>query len=156
MKDYVPFMDKHPELLLVPTTSVNVGISNFQRKFDYVQNLDRKGDNGRMEKFHLLVKDEKYGVLFRSYGLFNDVSQIVLPAVFDSISFLYKRNKAFGAIVCKNGKYGLFFWEYGIFKDDVFSVPEEYDSMAVIENNRIKGIKSDVITYFDETGHVLK
>lgn len=156
MEDYIPFMDQYPELQLVPTTSINIGISNFQKKFDYVQDLNRKNKSGAKELFHLLVKDGKYGVLLHSSGLFSDTSSVALPAIHDSIEFLYKKNKSFGAIIQKNGKFGLFFWEYGLLANKKFYVPTEYDSMEVLDNKRIKGIKNNIITYFDETGHVLK
>lgn len=156
MNDYVPFMDLHPELNLVPTTSVNINISNFQSRFDYVQDINRKGENGQKEVFHLLVKDAKYGVLLHSSGLFSDTSSVALPAIHDSIEFLYKKHKSFGAIIQKEGKFGLFFWEYGILTNKKYAVPTEFDSMEVMESKRIKGVKDNTITYFDETGHVLK
>ena len=156
MNDYVPFMDLHPELNLVPTTSVNINISNFQSRFDYVQDINRKGENGQKEVFHLLVKDAKYGVLLHSSGLFSDTSSVALPAIHDSIEFLYKKHKSFGAIIQKGGKFGLFFWEYGILTNKKYAVPTEFDSMEVMESKRIKGVKDNTITYFDETGHVLK
>lgn len=94
--------------------------------------------------------------MLHSSGLFSDTSSVALPAIHDSIEFLYKKNKSFGAIIQKNGKFGLFFWEYGLLANKKFYVPTEYDSMEVLDNKRIKGIKDDIITYFDETGHVLK
>ena len=156
MNDYVPFMDLYPELNLVPTTSVNINISNFQSRFDYVQDLNRKGKNGIKEVFHLLVKDGKFGLLLHSPGVFSDTDSVALPAIYDSIQFLYKKGKSFGAIVKQNNKYGLFFWEYGILANSKYSVPTEYDSMECMDNKRIKGIKDNNVTYFDETGHVLK
>lgn len=156
MEDYIPFMDQYPELRLVPTTSINIGISNFQEKFDYVQDLNRKNKSGEKEHFHLLVKDGKFGVLLHSSGLFSNTSSVALPALHDSIEFLYKKNKSFGAIIQKGGKFGLYFWEYGVLTNKRYIVPTEFDSMAVMENKRIKGIKDNTVTYFDETGHVLK
>lgn len=156
MNDYTPFMDKYPELQLIPTTSVNIGIRNFQNRFDYVQDLNRKNKNGTKEQFHLLVKDGKFGILLYSSGLFSDTKSIALPAIYDSIKYLYKKNRSFGAIVEKKGKYGLFFWEYGMLANFKYEVPVEYNSMEVLDNKRIIGLKNDDITYFDETGHVLK
>lgn len=156
MNDYVPFMDKYPELKLVPTTSVSIGISNFQRKYDYVQDLNRRGETSNKEFFHLLVKDGKYGVLLHVPGVFSETNSIALPAIYDSIEFLYKRNKAFGAIIQKNGKFGIYFWAYGTFRNKKYMVAAEYDSMEILDNKRIKAIKDDSVTYFDETGHVLK
>ena len=156
MEDYIPFMDQYPELQLVPTTSINIGISNFQKKFDYVQDLNRKNKSGAKELFHLLVKDGKYGVLLHSSGLFIDTSSVALPAIHDFVEFLYKKKRSFGAIIQKGGKYGLFFGEYGVLTNKKYIVPTEFDSMEVMENRRIKGVKDNTITYFDETGHVLK
>lgn len=156
MEDYIPFMDQYPELQLVPTTSINIGISNFQKKFDYVQDLNRKNKSGAKELFHLLVKDGKYGVLLHSSGLFSDTSSVALPAIHDFVEFLYKKKRSFGAIIQKGGKYGLFFGEYGVLTNKKYIVPTEFDSMEVMENRRIKGVKDNTITYFDETGHVLK
>lgn len=156
MKDYTPFMDLHPELKLVPTTSVYINISNFQNRFDYVQDFNRKENNGSKENFHLLVKDGKFGVLLHSSGFFYDTDSIALQAIYDSINFIYRWNKSFGAIVEKNGKFGLIFWEYGLISNDMYSVPIEYDSMEIIENKRIKAIKGNTIVYFDMTGHILK
>ena len=53
--DYEPFPDKYPELNLVPTTMISCSISNLSGKFDYVQDFNRKGENGRKDNFHLLV-----------------------------------------------------------------------------------------------------
>lgn len=149
-------MDQYPELQLVPTTSINIGISNSQKKFDYVQDLNRKNKSGAKELFHLLVKDGKYGVLLHSSGLFSDTSSVALPAIHDFVEFLYKKKRSFGAIIQKGGKYGLFFGEYGVLTNKKYIVPTEFDSMEVMENRRIKGVKDNTITYFDETGHVLK
>lgn len=156
MNDYIPFMDKYPELKLVPTTSVSIGISHFKDKYDYVQDLNRKGKTGSKENFHLLVKNERYGVLLHFSRLFGETNSIALPAVYDSIEFIYKRDKAFGAIIQKNEKFGLYFWAYGTFRNDKYMVAIEYDSMVVLDNKRIKAIKDDYVTYFDETGHILK
>jgi len=159
--DYKPFLDKHPELELVPTTMVNCSISNLSDKYDYVQEFNRKGENGRKEYFHLLVNvvegDGKYGVLYHKSGFWGDSDSIALQAVYEEIEFLYKRGNSFAAIVKREGKYGLFFWEYNaLFFNETFSVPTEYDSMVLLESNRIKGIKDGKIIYFDLTGHVLK
>lgn len=153
MEDYIPFMDLHPELKLIPTTSVQVNIGGFKNKFDYVQDFNR---NGGKEKFHLLVKDFKFGLMLHSSGFFSNTDYIALPAVYESIDFLYKREKSFGAIVKQSGKYGLFFWKYGAIRNEKFAVPIEYDSMVALDNKRIKAIKNDKVVYFDETGHVLK
>ena len=156
MNDYTPFMDLHPELHLVPTTSVNVDINKFHQKFDYVQDLNREEDKNQRAIFHLLVKDGKFGVLLHVPTLFSETNCVALPAVYDSIDFIYKREKTFGAIVEKNGKFGLFFWAYGVLSKKTYSVSPEYDSMEILENRRIRGIKNDIVTYFDETGHILR
>ena len=157
MNDYIPFMDLHPELNLVPATSYDLNVKNFQNRFDYVQDIKRKDADGNEEIFHLVVKDGKFGVLMHVAGLFSDTDRIALPAEYDSVQFLYKRGKAFGAIVEKKGKFGLFFWEYfSMFYINEYSVPAEYESMQPLGNMRIKGIKDNSITYFNETGHVLK
>ena len=134
MNDYTPFMDQYPELQLVPTTSINISISNFQKKFDYVQDLNRKNKSGVKEHFHLLVKDGKFGVLLYSSGLLSDTNSVALPAIYDSIVFLYKKNKSFGAIIQKGGKFGLFFCEYGYLASKKHTVPTEFDSMEVMEH----------------------
>lgn len=156
MNDYIPFMDQHPELKLVPATSVKTKIKNFPNRFDYVQDLNRKGDKGSKELFHLLVKDGKFGVLMHSSGLFSSTDSIALPAVYDSVFFLFKKEKSFGAIIQLKGKFGLYFWEYGSFKNSHYTVQPEYDSMELLDNKRLKGVKDGNITYFDETGHILK
>ncbi len=156
MNDYIPFMDLHPELQLIPTSSVNVGLRNFQSKFDYVQDLKRKNRSGAQEQLHLLVKNGKYGVLLHSSSWFNDITEVVLPAIYDSIDFLYKSKRSFGAIIQKDGKYGLFFWQYGLVINKKHEVSTEFDSMEVLGNKRVKGVKNNIVTYFDETGHVLK
>lgn len=97
MNDYVPFMDLHPELELIPTSRVKIGISNFQEQYDYVQNFKRKR-NKHKELFHLLIKNGEYGVLLHESGPFG-VDSIALNAEFDSIDFTYKAYRTFGAIV---------------------------------------------------------
>lgn len=163
MEDYVPFMDKHPELKLKPTTDVDniIRISNFSRKYDYIQDLNRKGENGKNESFHLIVivgtngdKDTKFGILYHRMGSLSDC--VALPALYESIEFLYKKEKAFAVIMKCNGKYGLFFWEYNFFVNKTYTVAAEYESMEVLSNKRIKGIKNGKVIYFDKTGHVLK
>lgn len=156
MNDYIPFMDLHPELMLVPASSVNIGVRDFQRRFDYVQDLNRKDAKGGKETFHLLVKDGKFGVLLYTAGFFRTMACVALPAVYDQVIFLYKKGKAFGAIVQHQGKFGLNFWEYGAFLNKKYSVPAVYDSLELLENGRIMGVKDGNITYFDPTGHVLK
>lgn len=156
IKDYIPFMDVYPELELVPTTSVNIPIFNFSKKYDYIQNIERKGDNGHKETFHLLVKDRKFGVLYYNTSSIFDKIKVALPASYDSIEFLGKKKKAFVALVKCTEKYGLFFWKYGFLTNDTLSIPTEYDSLEFLNNNRIKGIRNGQITYFDETGHILK
>lgn len=156
MNDYTPYLDLHPELELVSSATVRIGIRNFQQRFDYVQDLNRKSKNGKKEVFHLLVKDGKLGLLLYSCGLFCTTVKIVLPAIYDDIKFLYKCKKSLGAIVEQNRKFGLFFWEYGVVSNKSYSVPVEYDSLERLENKRIKGVKDNNIIYFDETGHVLK
>lgn len=155
MNDYIPLMDKYPELQLVPTARVTIDIPKFQNKFDYVQNLDRVVQN-KKEKFHLVVKDNKFGVLFYAFGIFFDKKDIALPAKYEHIEYLYKINRSFGAIVQRDGKFGLYYWAYGLLRNENYSVLAEYDSMELLENKRIKGIKNDTVTYFDFTGQVLK
>lgn len=158
--DYEPFSDKYPELNLVPTTLVSCSISNLSGKFDYVQDFNRKGENGRKENFHLLVNViegvGKYGVLYHHSGFWGDTDSIALQAEYEEIIFLYKSEKSFAAIVKREGKYGLFFWEYCMFINNTFSVAAEYDSMVLLDNKRIKGVKNGKVVYFDQTGHILK
>lgn len=158
--DYKPFPDTHQDLNLVSTTIVSCTISNFSGKFDYVQDFNRKGENGRKENFHLLVNViegvGKYGVLYHYSGFWGDTDSIALPAEHEEIEFLNKREKSFAAIVKRDGKYGLFFWEYSMFINNTFSVAVEYDSMVLLDNKRIKGVKNGKVVYFDQTGHVLK
>lgn len=156
VEDYVPFMDLHPELKLVPTTIVDCQIGNFSGKYDYVQDFNRKTENGRIENFHLLVKDAKYGVLYHRDGLFDVIDKIALQAIYDSIDFIYKEEKSFAAIVKHKGKYGLFLWKSGFIFNYTFSIPTEYDSMKMLANNRIVGVKNGRTTYFDQTCHPLK
>lgn len=158
--DYKPFPDKYPELNLVPTTTISCSISNLSSKFDYVQDFNRKGDGGRKEHFHLLVNVVegvgKYGVLYHHSSFWGDTDSIALQAEYEEITFLYKREKSFAAIVKREGKYGLFFWEYSMFINSTYSVAAEYDTMTLLDNNRIKGVKNGKVVYFDQTGHVLK
>ena len=94
--DYKPFPDKHPELNLVPTTTISCSISNLSGKFDYVQDFNRKGDGGRKEQFHLLVNViegvGKYGVLYHHSGFWGDTDSIALQAEYEEITFLYKKD----------------------------------------------------------------
>lgn len=46
---------------------------------------------------------------------FVKIDEVALPAIYDSIEFIYKIDKSFGAIVSKEGKFGLSFWEHGSF-----------------------------------------
>lgn len=155
MNDYTPFMDLHPELKLIPTTRVRIGISDFQSRFDYVQDFNRK-ERDRKDNFHLIVKNGKYGVLLHDPGVLGDVDSIALNGEYDSIEFVYKAYRSFCAIVKKDEKYGLVFWTYGRWRDKVYIVTPEYDSMILLGNGRFKGIKDDSVVYFDETGHILK
>ena len=158
--DYKPFPDKHPELNLVPTTTISCSISNLSGKFDYVQDFNRKGDGCRKEQFHLLVNViegvGKYGVLYHHSGFWGDTDSIALQAEYEEITFLYKKEKSFAAIVKREGKFGLFFWEYSMFINNTYSVAAEYDTMNLLDNRRIKGVKNGKVVYFDQTGHVLK
>ena len=56
----------------------------------------------------------------------------------------------------REGKFGLFFWEYSMFINNTYSVAAEYDTMNLLDNRRIKGVKNGKVVYFDQTGHVLK
>lgn len=156
IREQIPFMDLHPELKLVPTTCVQVKVWNFRSRFDYVQDFNRKSADGHVEKFHLLVKDGKYGILLHSTIFFGTTDEVALPAEYTSIEFIYKVDKSFGVIVSKEEKYGLYFWEHGSFMNKKFSVPTEYDKIEQIDNKRIKGTKDNIVVYFDITGHILK
>lgn len=158
MKEHTPFMDLHPELDLVPASLVSIPIYRFCDKFDYVQNLSRKSSNSKKDNFYLLVKGGKFGVLYyySGFGLFNVTAKVALDAQYDSLKFIYKQNKSFGAIVTLNGKYGLFFWELGIFGSKKLAIPVEYDFMELFGGDRVKAIKGDQLLYFDITGRILK
>lgn len=156
MNELIPFMDLHPELKLVPTTCTSVNIRNFQKKFDYVQDFNRKSDNESKEYFHLLVKDGKYGIMLHTSSFLSKIDEVALPAIYDSIEFIHKIDKSFGAIVSKEGKFGLSFWEHGSFFNRTHNVPIEYDVIENLDNKRIKAIKGETIVYFDITGHILK
>lgn len=156
MIDYTPYIDQHPELHLVPSSTVSVAIWNFKERVDYVQDLNLKDKDGKRSRFFLVVKDGKQGVLYHHVGFPRNPDHIALPTLYDSIEFLYKRGNSFGAIVKKCGKFGLFFWKLGVFINYKHVVQTEYESMDRLQNNRIRGVKDNTIMYFDETGHILK
>ena len=75
-KDYVPFMDRYPELKLRPVTEFQMHpkISGY----DYVQDLKLQGSKAPHGCFYLTVKDAKFGVYMFDSGFFFDTSSIVL------------------------------------------------------------------------------
>lgn len=155
MTDYIPFMDKHPELKLRPVTEFPE--HDKIRNCDYVQDLRLRGSKAPCGHFYFVVKNEKYGVyLFDPAWIWSDTTSLALKPEYDSIEILYYGNRFFSAIVGKNGKYGFYSWKYGCIFNDTYIVPTEYDSFVKLDNSRLKAVKNNTITYFDSTGHVLK
>lgn len=155
MTDYIPFMDKHPELKLRPVTEFPNHVKI--RDCDYVQDLRLRGNNAPHGHFYFVVKNEKYGVyLFDPSWILTDTTSLALKPEYDSIEILHHGSRFFSAIVSKNGKFGLYFWKYGYLFNDTHVVPTEYDSLVKLDNSRFKAIKDDVVTYFDSTGHIMK
>jgi hypothetical protein len=153
-EDYVPLMDKYPELKLRPTTE----FTDHEKiqSFDYVQDLKLKGDKALHGYFYLIVRDGKYGVYMYDPGLFCRTTSVALKPIYDSIEFISETGQSFGAIVVKSGKYGMVFWTYGPIFNDKFEVPAEYDFLEKVDNTRFRAIKNNAVTYFDAAGHKLK
>ena len=154
INDYVPFMDKYPELKLRPVTEFpnHPKISNY----DYVQDLRLKGKKAPQGYFYFTVKDEKYGIYMFDRGLFDNTTSVVLTPEYERIEVLFYDSRTIGVIVKKNGKYGLFYWTYGFFSNDTTVIRCEYDSFERIEGGRYKAVKDNTVTYFDASAHVLK
>lgn len=155
MNDYIPFMDKHPELKLRPITefSEHYKISHC----DYVQDLRLRGEKAPCGNFYFVAKNEKFGLyLFDHSWILPDTTSLALKPEYDSIEIIGYGDRWFSAIVCKNGKFGYYFWEYGCIFNSTYIVPTEYDSFTKINSSRLKAVKDNTITYFDSTGHVLK
>lgn len=155
INDYVPFMDRFPELKLRPVTEFpeHVKICDC----DYVQDMRLRGKKAPCGNFYFVVKNEKFGLyLYDHSWILSDTTSLALKPEYDSIQILYYGDRFFSAIVCKEGKYGLYFWTYGYFSNDTYVVPTEYDSFVKLDNSRFKAVKDNVVTYFDATGHVLK
>ena len=152
--DYVPFMDRYPELKLRPVTEFQMHpkISGY----DYVQDLKLQGSKAPHGCFYLTVKDAKFGVYMFDSGFFFDTSSIVLRPQYDSIEIVSHQNRSCVAIICKEGMYGMYFWTYGSFFNDTFTVPTEYNELHRESATRYKAVKGNQVVYLDATGHVLK
>lgn len=155
IKDYVPFMDKYPELKLKPVTA-------FQNhcvisEFDYVQDLNLSGPNALHGCFYLIVKSGRFGLYMYDSGILFEKASVVLKPVYETIDFLWFRGRSVGVIVKYNGKYGLCFWSYGYLEDEKLLIAPEFDQIEIIvDNSRLRAIKNGVVTYYDFSGHVLK
>lgn len=153
--DYVPFMDRYPELKLRPVTEFPDHVK--VHGCDYIQDLRLRGKKAPCGNFYLVVKNEKFGLYMCDHSwIFSDTTSLALKPEYDSIQILRYSDRYFRAIVCKNGKYGLYFWTYGFFSNDTYVIPTDYDSFVLLDNSRFKAVKDNVVTYFDATGHVLK
>ena len=160
INDYAPLPDVFPDLNLVLASRVQVnGIKNFAQTFDYVQELRRKNKNGY---FYLLAKVVSagyalWGVLYHYSTLFRTTDRVALPANYESIDFIYIADEAFSAIVKLDGKYGIFCWQYRRFASNSGRMAVSgYDTMFLMDNGRVKGVKDGNVTYFDVWGHVLR
>lgn len=154
-KDYVPFMDRYPELKLRPVTEFPDHVK--VHGCDYIQDLRLRGKKAPSGNFYLVVKNEKFGLYMCDHSwIFSDTTSLALKPEYDSIQILHYSDRSFRAIVCKNGKYGLNFWTYGYFSNDTYVISPEFDSFVLLDNSRFKAVKDNVVTYFDATGHVLK
>lgn len=154
MNDYIPFMDRFPELHLRPVTEF-LGHSKIQ-KYDYVQDLRLTGVKAPNGLFYIIVKDGKFGLYMYSPSLIYDTCTIALKPIYDSIEFIYYQEKNFGAVVQLNGKYGMIFWGYGILMNGKETIKCIYDSIVRVENGRYKAIKNNQVTYFNSAGQILK
>lgn len=47
--------------------------------------------------------------MLHTSSFLSKIDEVALPAIYDSIEFIYKIDKSFGAIVSKDGKFGLSF-----------------------------------------------
>lgn len=92
--------------------------------------------------------------MLHTSSFLSKIDEVALPAINDSIEFIYKIDKSFGAIVSKDEKFGLSFWEHGSFFNRTHNVLIEYDVIENLDNKRIKAIKDETIVYFDITGHI--
>lgn len=154
MKDYIPFMDKYPELNLRPVTEFPE--HSKIRHCDYVQNLNLTGLKAPQGYFYLIVKNAKFGIYMFDRGLLSDTTSLVLPPQYEYIVFVKNRRRSCAVIVRKGGKYGMFFWTYSCFFNDTYVVSAEYDEIKEIEGGRYRAVKQNQVVYFDSTGHVLK
>lgn len=154
IKDYVPIMDKYPELKLRPTTE----FSSHSRiaGYDYVQNLVLTGDKAPHGYFYLIVQNGLFGVYMVDYGFFSDTTTIAIKPKYDWIDIYYSKERHFRAVVKKDGKYGMILWTYGHMSNDKYEVPTIYDSIERVDVGRFKAIKNNEIVYFDFAGKVLK
>jgi len=156
INDYTPFMDLYPELQLLPTSDFKNQISGIS-EFDYIQDINRKDADGELEKFHLIVKDRKFGIYLYSSGCAWTVDEIVLSPEYDyPIVFTRKEGMSFSAILKQKGKYGMLFWKYGLFINNFYVIKTEYDSIEKLNETRYKAIKGNTVVYFDRNGQVLK
>lgn len=156
INDYTPFMDLYPELKLLPTSDFKNQISGIS-DFDYIQDVNRTDSDGKLENFHLIVKDRKFGIYLYSSGCVWTVDEIVLSPEFDyPIVFTRKEEMSFSAIIKKNGKYGMLFWNYGFLKNKFYAIKTEYDSIEKLNETRYKAIKGNTVVYFDRNGQILK
>lgn len=155
INDYVPFMDRYPELKFRPVTEFPSHVKIHE--CDYVQDLRLRGKKAPCGNFYFVVKNEKFGLYMYDHSwILSDTTSLALKPEYDSIQILNYGDRSFCAIVCKEGKYGLLFWTYGYFSNDTYAVPTEYDSFVKLDNSRFKAVKDNMVTYFDATGHVLK
>lgn len=155
INDYVPFMDKYPELKLRPTSEFP-GHGCIQ-KYDYVQNLNLRDQDIPGGCFYLIVQDGLFGLLMFDRGIFWDSETIAMYPVYENIEIYYLSGRSFRAIVKKDGKYGFVLWSYNEFCfNDVYETPIVYDSITKINDKRFKAIADGNVVYFDMTGKVLR
>lgn len=154
MNDYIPFMDRYPELKLRPVTEFS-GHTKIQ-KYDYVQDLRLSGEKAPNGLFYLTVKDGKFGLYMYDPGWLMTTTSIALKPIYDSIEFIYYQNRYFGAVVQLNGKYGMIFWGYGVLLNGKETIKCVYDSIIKVDNGRYQAIKDNQVTYFNSAGQILK
>lgn len=151
--------EMYPEYNFVPTTyRQGIKIAAFQHKFDYVQNVKRKKDDGSYESFHILYKDGQFGVLFHISSCLRTISYVALPAKYEyKIDFIKRSDKSFTAIIKKNDKYGIYIWAYGYFFNKKTIIKPKYDEIYFQrDKQRFRAVKGDNVCYYDLTGNILK